>query len=96
MKYIFLALYLVSTCIFAKDYCHDAGINSEWKRMINKYPDDDIVMHLAGLREGLCNMVDRGEISKNNAIDIFESAKGGAIQTRFTDQVLNSKDTDEI
>jgi len=43
---------------------------------------------------GLCNMVDHGEISKDKAIDIFESAKGGAVQHRFTEDVLNSKNTD--
>ena len=62
--------------------------------MIAKYPEDDLVLHLAGLREGLCNMVDRGQISKDKAIDIFESAKGGAVSQRFTEDVLNSKNTD--
>ena len=95
---IFVITALLASTMTVKaetDYCHDAAINAEWKRMIIKYPDDDIVLHLAGLREGLCNMVDRGEITKNKAIDIFESAKGGAVQSRFTEQVLNSKNTDK-
>ena len=62
--------------------------------MIRKYPDDNLVLHRAGLREGLCNMVDRGETSKDKAIDIFESAKGGSVQHRFTEEVLNSKNTE--
>ena len=92
IKLILAVSFFISANAFAdKDYCHDAAINSEWERMIKKYPDDDMVLHLAGLREGLCNMVDRGEISRDKAIDIFESAKGGAVSQRFTEDILNKK-----
>lgn len=94
MKYTIVIIMLFSCCnaIADTDYCHDQSVNAKWQRMIKKYPEDAIVLHLAALREGLCSMIDRGEISKDTAIDIFESAKGAAIQQRFTDETTSIRD----
>ena len=96
MKYTFLAIYLLSTCAFAEaDYCHDEETRISWEKKIKKYSDDNLVLHLAGLHYGLCLMIEKGQISRDKAIDIFESAKGGAVQSRFTEQVLDKKNTDD-
>lgn len=50
MKYIFLALYLMSTCAFAEvDYCHDEQADITWDREIREFPEDDLVLHLGAL-----------------------------------------------
>jgi hypothetical protein len=97
MKIILFTLILILSfeCTADTNYCKDEEARVKWEKMLVEYPNDDMVLHLAGLHYGMCMMIDKGQISRDKAIDIFESAKGGAVQSRFTEQVLNKKNTDD-
>lgn len=53
------------------DYCHDPVVNQEWKAFVSDMPNDPIIIKLAGLREGLCQMIDRGEITHDFGNEIW-------------------------
>jgi len=44
------------------NYCNDAEINQQWARLLMKSPDDPMTIRLYALRDGLCSMVDRGQV----------------------------------
>jgi hypothetical protein len=64
------------------DYCHDAKINQDWDKQIAQYPNDAIILHLAGLREGLCQMIDRGQITHEQGTDLWEDVRQRSIVER--------------
>jgi hypothetical protein len=67
------------------NYCHDVSKIQEWKDMVAKYPNDPIVIKLAGLREGLCLMIDRGQITHEQGVDLWEEERQRSIVERSTD-----------
>jgi hypothetical protein len=58
----------------------------EWDRIIEKNPRDMEVQALHALRIGLCAKVDRGEITLEQATEIFEGAREAILQKRKEDQ----------
>ena len=68
------------------DYCHDAKINQDWHKQITEYPEDPIILKLAGLREGLCLMIDRGQIKHEQGITIWEDERQRSIVDRNNEQ----------
>jgi hypothetical protein len=67
------------------NYCHDTSKNEEWKDMLAKYPNDPIIIKLAGLREGLCLMIDRGQITHAQGVDLWEEERQRSIVERSAD-----------
>ena len=70
----------------SENYCHDKESWNEWDALVQKNPNDNEVQALHALRIGLCAKVDRGEITLEQATDIFESAREAIIQKRKEDQ----------
>jgi len=68
------------------DYCHDAKVSQEWLKMITDYPTDPVILKLAGLREGLCLMIDRKQISHEQGTDIWEDERQRSIVDRDQEQ----------
>lgn len=68
------------------DYCHDAKVSQEWLKMITDYPHDPVILKLAGLREGLCLMIDRKQISHEQGTDIWEDERQRSIIDRDKEQ----------
>jgi hypothetical protein len=64
------------------NYCHNEKINQDWIKKIADYPEDPIILKLAGLRVGLCLMIDRGQISHEQGIDIWEDERQRSIVDR--------------
>lgn len=68
-KLIFMLLLLcLTTAINAEeiqgiDYCHNPSINQDWDKKITDFPKDPIILKLAGLRTGLCQMIDNKQIT---------------------------------
>ena len=95
MASIIKALLLLSGLLLAvhsislaesENYCHDEKSWKEWDALIEKNPNDMEVQALHALRIGLCAKVDRGQITLNQATEIFESAREAIIQKRKDDQ----------
>ncbi len=87
--FIGLSLILVF-CSFiyaeSENYCHDKESWKEWDTLVEKNPNDTEVQALHALRIGLCAKVDRGQITIEQATEIFESAREAIIQKRKADE----------
>ena len=70
----------------SENYCHDEKSWKEWDALVEKNPNDMEVQALHALRIGLCAKVDRGQITLEQAMNIFESAREAIIQKRKEDQ----------
>ncbi len=68
------------------NYCLDAEVNQKWTRLFMKSSDDPMTIRLYALREGLCEMVDRGQVQLGVAIAIFEDARSPAVMECFRNQ----------
>jgi len=62
---------------------NDAETNRQWARLLMKSPDDPMTIRLYALRDGLCGMVDRGQVKLEVAIAIFEDARSPEIMECF-------------
>lgn len=69
------------------DYCHDAKANQDWSTKIAEFPEDPIILKLAGLREGLCMMIDRGQITHEQGTNIWEDERQRSIVDRSSKEV---------
>ena len=58
------------------NYCTDKESWKEWDELVAKYPADEDIQILHALRLGLCAKVSRGDITVQQATDIFEKARG--------------------
>ena len=87
--FIILLLVFVFKNLIAADsenYCHNEESWKEWDALVEKNPNDNEVQALHALRIGLCAKVDRGEITLEQATEIFESAREAIIQKRIENQ----------
>jgi hypothetical protein len=63
MRLLALTLLLASCSTHGDEsdnYCNDAETNQQWARLLMKSPDGPMTIRLYALRDGLCDMVDRG------------------------------------
>lgn len=85
-----LALSSSSSLVFAQqaqNYCHDKESNEQWDKIAEQYPEDYALQAVHAIRIGLCEKIDRGEISLEDGViwfnDIFNMLK----QKRFKQEV---------
>lgn len=78
----FLAFSAYSEETEKMNYCHNEKINQDWIKRVAEFPNDPIILKLAGLREGLCLMIDRGQIRHEQGIDIWEDERQRSIVDR--------------
>jgi hypothetical protein len=88
---IFISLCLIFAVYSAsfaepENYCLDKSSWKEWDALIEKNPNDMEAQALHALRIGLCAKVDKGQITLEQATEIFESAREAIIQKRKEDQ----------
>jgi hypothetical protein len=67
------------------NYCHDDQKNQDWEKMVADYPNDPIIIKLAGLRVGLCVMIDRGQITHEQGVNLWEEERQRSIVERSND-----------
>ena len=84
---LFLIL-VVQSISFAEseNYCHDEKSWKEWDALVEKNPNDMEVQALHALRIGLCTKFDKGQITLEQATQIFESAREAIIEKRKMDE----------
>lgn len=68
------------------DYCHDDKVSKQWLDLLSDYPTDPIIIKLVGLREGLCLMIDRKQITHEQGTDIWEDERQRSINDRNKEQ----------
>ncbi len=70
----------------AQKLVNDAEANQQSPRLLMKAPDDPMTIRLYALRDGLCSMVDRGQVQLGVATAIFEDARSPRIMECFRNQ----------
>ena len=62
------------------NYCHNQESWKEWEELVRKCPNDMDLQALHALRIGLCIKIEKGSISLEDAIDIFDQAHETVIE----------------
>ena len=65
-----------------ENYCNDPESWKEWDALIQKYPDDLDIQALHALRLGLCAKIERGDITVEDSITIFENAREAILEKK--------------
>ncbi len=55
----------------------------QWEAMVQKHPDDMQIHALYALRLGLCFEVDRGDLTVDQATEIFENMRSALIDAKI-------------
>lgn len=82
-----IIIFLISSLIYfpiiaEENYCFDPESWQEWEDLSTKYPDDMDIQTLHALRLGLCAKVGRGDLTLQQATDIFENARNAMINKK--------------
>ena len=82
-------LFLFSSSLTAKEpenYCKDSNSWTKWENLARKYPSDQDIQLLHALRIGLCIKIEKGSITQNMAVDIFDQAHDYVINKKKEEQ----------
>jgi hypothetical protein len=63
-------------------FCDDPAADQEWAEILAGNPQDDVVVRLYALREGLCSMIAGDLLPVERAIVLFEEEREKAIIER--------------
>jgi hypothetical protein len=80
--FIFTLLITNLPAIAAEDYCSDPESWKEWEELIEKYPNDSDIQTLHALRIGLCLKVERGDLTVEQGVNIFEKARKAILEKK--------------
>ena len=82
-----LSILLFSCSLYAEDknYCNDPGTNMQWETMAQEHPDDLQIHALHAIRLGLCFKVDRGDLTVDQATEIFENMRSALIDAKVSE-----------
>lgn len=70
-----------------QNYCRDPSSWTEWEALLQKNPGDEDLRIFYALRIGLCVLVERGEISTDQATKFFERQRDALIRAREPKQL---------
>ena len=86
LRFILSLVFILSLAsqfaIATGNYCTDPESWKEWEALVKKYPTDLDLHYLRALRIGLCVKVERGELTIEQATDIFETARDAVIEKK--------------
>ncbi len=83
-----LTILLFSYTLNAEEtnYCNDPDTNMQWEAMVKKHPGDMQIHALYALRLGLCFEVDRGDLTVDQATEIFENMRSALIGAKVREK----------
>ncbi len=73
-----------------ENHCLDPESARDNEQLARKNPNDSIVVGLVALRAGLCDLVDKGIIDLEFAIDLFDAEKSKSVKKRLEEDVKNN------
>jgi hypothetical protein len=82
-----------------KNYCEGTDTNMQWKALVQEHPDDMQTHALYALRLGLCFEVDRGDLTVDQATEIFENMRSALIDVKareMEEELEDSKKEGEL
>ncbi|MGH8548152.1 MAG: hypothetical protein ACRERU_06035 [Methylococcales bacterium] len=97
LKILMIVLVSFSLSAFAADktpanYCHDEQVGADWEKMLVESPEDRSILKLYGLRIGLCQMIDKGRISLEQGIEIWNQEHAKSVIQRSGEEAESEKD----
>jgi len=75
-------VFTTSPTMAQENYCKDPKSWKEWDALVKKYPTDMDIQFLHALRLGLCAKIERGDLTLNQAIEIFDRYHGAVIKNK--------------
>jgi hypothetical protein len=75
-----------------ENYCKDPESWKQWDAMIQKYPDDLDMHALHALRLRLCAKIERGDITVEDSITIFENAREAILEKKKSEAKKEEED----
>ena len=99
MKRLLPAFLLFSLPLFAAEdepvnHRHEETVDKHWAKMLAETPEDPIIIKLFGLRKGLCEMIDQGQISLEQGTNIWEDERQRSVLQRANDEAKRRKKYD--
>ena len=85
------SLLICTGAIAEENYCIDKESWQEWDNLVAKAPNDMDIQTLHALRLGLCAKVERGDISVQQATDIFENARDAIVDKKKVEGMKNGE-----
>lgn len=70
-----------------KNYCHAPENKQQFEQMLAQYPNDPGIIKLYALREGLCAMIDKGQVTLETGIDIWDEERSKIVIDRSKDEL---------
>lgn len=93
MKKIIIPLLLFSGPAMAEveeDHCIDPDKAKNNEQLVRNNPNDPILVRLVALRAGLCDLVEKGIVDIEFAIDLFDAEKSKGILKRLEEDVAKN------
>ena len=75
----------------AEEYCSDPESWKEWEELLEKYPNDSDIQTLHALRIGLCLKVERGDLTVEQGVNIFEKARKAILEKKKAETKKQAK-----
>lgn len=84
---------VISLTLDAKenDFCNDPNANMHWEALIREAPDDMRIHALHALRIWLCSKVDRGDLTVDQVVEIFENMRRALINVKMREMEEESE-----
>ena len=92
---IFTLLLLATNPVYAEveeNYCLNKDMAKNNEGLARKNSEDPIIVKLVALRSGLCELVDKGIIDTEFAIDLFDAEKSKGFFKRLEEDVENNRE----
>ena len=82
----FILLFFSTQCVnAAENYCNEEESWKKWDELVQKYPNDHDIQTLHALRIGFCLKIERGDLTIEQATEIFERARGIIVNKKRAD-----------
>ena len=75
-----------------ENHCINKELATNNEAFARLHPNDPIIVRLVALRAGLCDLVDKGIVDLDFAIDLFDAEKSKCIFKRMEEDLSNNTD----
>jgi hypothetical protein len=80
-----------STFAETENYCNDKAAALAWDQLVKVSPNDLELQRLHALRLGICEKIEKGSLSLDQGMTIFEAERERAVQKRDREERAEKK-----
>ena len=89
---VFLACaWVASAADRETNYCDDPAAEGQWQELLAKNPTDYDLQALHALRIGLCEKVERGDLTVPQATQVFERARAALVSQKVEQEAQEAR-----